>query len=111
MSKKKAMCKCNKPPFYYFDFDIVELGISSNYEEVTIHTCKKCGQKWIKLFIEEEHYRKSGRWWRAPVNAKELKTISVESSKKFIESLDWCFVGGSYYDGKIRKEKRPIKID
>ena len=110
-AQKMKTCKCETPPFYYADFHSAELGVGSHYADVTIQTCKKCGKKWLKFLIEEEHYTKSGRWWRAPVEPEKLSSITAENAKQFIESLDWCFVGGSYYDGKIQIEKRPIKIE
>ena len=63
------------------------------------------------FLIEEEHYTKSGRWWRAPVEPEKLSSITADNAKQFIESLDWCFIGGSYYDGKIQIAKKPIEIE
>lgn len=104
------MCNCNKPPFYYLDYNSIYLGTDDNYADITIDTCKNCGKKWLKYLIEEEHYTKSGRWWRAPIDSSIVNILTAENSKELIESLDWCFVGGSYYDGNIHKEERPIKV-
>ena len=104
------MCKCEEPPFFYFDYHTVDLGVGANYASVNIDTCKKCGKKWLKVLIEEEHYSRSGRWWRAPVEPERVSSITPETATQFIESLEWCFVGGSYYDGKIQKVNGPIEI-
>ena len=89
----------------------MDLGVDFNYGEVSINTCKKCKTKWLKYLIEEEHYTKSGRWWRVPIDISIANSLTAENAKELLESLDWSFIGGSYYDGKIRKIEKPIKIE
>ncbi len=105
-------CKCNEPPFSHFDYEIVKIGIDENYAyaEVSIKTCKKCGTKWVNYLIEQEQYTKAGRWWRAPVDVEHANGLTALNAKEYLESLEWCFTGGSFYDGLIHKKSKPITI-
>ena len=102
-------CKCMKPPFFYLDFDSIDIG-EDGLGEITIDSCKRCGIKWIKYLIEEPQLTKSGRWWRALIGKNEENKISVNTSKSYIENQGWCFIGGSYFDGEVHKKERPICI-
>jgi hypothetical protein len=105
-----TICSCDKPPFQYLEYDTESLGYDSDFGEVSVDTCKKCNKQWLKYLIEEEHYSKSGRWWRIPIKNINNKKLTVKDAKSFIESAEWCFIGGSYYEGKISKITAPIKI-
>lgn len=88
--------KCKNPPFYFEDYEIEELGVDENfkYAEVTVDTCKKCGAKWLEYLIEEEHYTKSGRWWRTPIEGNYFNNLTALNAKEYLELSEWCFVGG-----------------
>lgn len=106
-------CKCNKPPFYFEDYKTKDLGEDSHFAVVTIDTCKKCGTKWVNYLIEEEFRTKAGRWWRAPLDATYMNKLKAANAKDYLESLEWCFVGGPFYNGKIYRHEEhegPIKI-
>ncbi len=103
-------CKCHEPPFSYLDFDTINLGEDQNGAEVTIDACKQCGKKWLKYLIEQPHYSYSGRWWRAPITGVADTGITSEIAKDYLESLEWCFVGGSFHQAGIHKIKRPIRV-
>ena len=102
-------CKCQKPPFYYLDYEIVTLG-ENDQGEASVETCKSCGTVWLKFLIEEPHYSKSGRWWRAKVDPEEVSSLTIENVKFFIERQDECFAGGSYYKKGIHKKNKPIWV-
>lgn len=65
---------------------------------------------WINYLVQEPQYTKSGRWWRAPIKEEKTSLISADTSKQYIENQEWCFIGGSYYEGKIYLCKKPICI-
>jgi hypothetical protein len=100
-------CKCEKPPFSYLDFTTTDLGCDYNGAEVSIDQCKICGTKWLKYLIEEPHYSNSGRWWRAILNES---SVNAEMAKDYIQSREWCFLGGSFYNTTGKKIDAPIKI-
>lgn len=103
-------CTCQNPPFYYLDFDEIDLGWDPRYGEVSIQTCKKCGTKWVKYLIEEEHHSKSGRWWRAQISNEDNLALTAGNAKEYVERQEWCFVGGSFYEVGIHKIMKPIKV-
>lgn len=100
-------CNCEKPPFHYLDFNRSDIGEDSSGAEISVDTCKKCGAIWLVYLIEEPHYSNSGRWWRTKLITPE---ITPELSKDYIESQDWCFVGGSFHNSTGIKKNAPIKI-
>ena len=100
-------CKCEKPPFHYLNFERNELGYDVSGGEVAEEICNECGTKWLVYLLEEPHYTKSGRWWRIKVTNEEY---TKETVKEIIESKEWCFVGGSFYDSQGKKVNAPIKI-
>ena len=100
-------CSCENPPFSYLNFDRSDLGADPSGAEVSVDTCKKCGVSWLVYLIEEPHYSNSGRWWRAKL---ATSAITLESSKGYIESQDWCFIGGSFHGSMGKKQSAPIKI-
>jgi len=88
------VCYCESPSFDYRDYEITDLGMDSNYADISISICKKCGSRWLKYLIEEEYYSKSGRWWRVKL---DLPKIDTEAAKEYIENQTSCFIGGSYF--------------
>jgi hypothetical protein len=103
-------CQCHQPPFHYESFNTLSLGEDSLGAEITIDTCKKCGQSWLKLLIEQPHHSKSGRWWRVAVSAENCKTLVVANTRAFIEQQSECFVGGSFFESTGHRVNAPIKI-
>jgi hypothetical protein len=103
-------CKCGTPPFYYADFSTTEVGEDASGAEISLETCKSCGQMWIKYLIEEPHLSRSGRWWRVQVSPEQRHKISPAHVKEFIEEQPWCFVGGSFFESTGKKVIAPIHV-
>jgi hypothetical protein len=78
-------CQCNKPPFHYESFNTSSLGEDALGAEITIDSCKTCGQLWLKLLIDEPHYSKSGRWWRVVLSAENAETLAARDVRQYIE--------------------------
>lgn len=104
------MCTCFDLPFCYLDFDTLDLAPDGSLAEAQIDTCKKCGTRWVKYMIEQPYFSKSGRWWRAPISKTDSSALTANNAKAYIEQQEWCFVGGSFYDGKIKIKTRPIVV-
>ncbi|MBU2983979.1 hypothetical protein KO528_01330 [Saccharophagus degradans] len=100
-------CACEKPPFNYLDYKTTNLGEDNNGAEVSIDHCKKCGSNWVKYLIEEPHYSNSGRWWRA---ISSEPALSADIAKEYIQSREWCFIGGSFHNSTGKKVYAPITI-
>lgn len=107
-------CVCMKPPFDFKDFDIRNIGTdgtSGRYGEVNIHKCKKCGNHWLHYFVEYEAFAKSGRWFKGVISENEIESITPKNSITFLESLEWYFYGGSYFDSTGKIGKGEIQVD
>jgi hypothetical protein len=93
-------CKCMTPPFHYLDYETESIGVdetNGRFGEVTIETCRSCGSKWLRYFVEFESFSESGRWYRGLVSPEVIATITPETALEAINSLPWHFYGGSYF--------------
>lgn len=103
-------CECQNPQSKNSQFERNFLGIDEQkgrFGEVSIDTCKACQSKWIYYFVEYEAFSKSGRWFRALINSKDIDKITPLNAVDFFDENSFCIAGGSYYDsiGFILKEK------
>ena len=103
-------CRCQQPPFRYLDFAREQIGMDAFNADVSIDTCKACGSLWLVYLIEEEHYTKSGRWWRVPISAAERKALAADNARAIIERSQWCFVGGSFHKSTGYRKDGPIVV-
>lgn len=78
-----------------------ELGMDQNYAEVSTWRCACCGQSWLKYFYELEAFTASGRWYLGAITAELAEQLIALDAKATLESLDWYFCGGSYFNGRI----------
>ena len=82
--------------------------MDSHLADVSILACRVCGQIWLRYHYELEAFSNSGRWFLGPITTKQSTSLSVESAKTILESLDWYLVGGSYFDGHSGRSSGPI---
>jgi hypothetical protein len=90
-----------KPPFWYQNFHSIDLGEDETNpycEKVTIETCKTCGKKWLHYLVENPFFSRSGRWYRGLITEQVAQSIRPESAVSLLESLEWYFRGGSFYN-------------
>jgi len=78
------------------------VGMTDDYADITIGKCPKCGQVWLRYLYENEGFTGSGRWYLGAISELQANTIQVNQAKAILETLDWYWVGGSYYGGQIR---------
>ncbi len=104
-------CLCMTPPFNYQNFDTVSLGVDETKGrngEVTVETCKACGSKWLRYFVEYEWYSESGRWYRGLVTPEMLQSLKPEQAPELLSSLPRYFYGGSYFRTLGREGSGPL---
>jgi hypothetical protein len=77
------------------------VGVDSDYGEVSVIRCKRCGRFWLRYFVEYEYLTASGRWFRGVITPEIAATMEPESAKEVLEGLDWYFRGGSAFGGKV----------
>lgn len=107
-------CRCMTPPFYYLDYDSMPIGIDETKGrkgEVTLETCKACGQMWLRYFVEYEFFSESGRWYRGPVTPEMVESLKPEQAPELLASLPWRFSGGSYFRTQGSKSSGPVRLD
>jgi hypothetical protein len=86
-----------------------ELGMDANFGEISMFSCAQCGQMWLKYLYEVEAFTGSGRWYLGAISPAGA-SLTVENAKTTLESLDWYFCGGSYYNGQISKTSGAIVL-
>jgi hypothetical protein len=109
-----SQCRCMTPAVDFGDFDSQAVGIDETrgrHGEVSVETCKECGTRWLRYFVEYEAFSQSGRWYRAIVSADVLATLKPEDSVGVLEQVPWYFYGGSYFRTSGDRGSGPLRID
>jgi len=99
------------PPFSYLDFETETLGVdetNGRNGEVTVETCRACGRKWLRYFVEWEWFSESGRWYRGLVTAEMVERLKPEQAPELLSSLPRYFYGGSYFRTTGREGSGPL---
>lgn len=107
-------CCCLTLPSGGADFDSTVIGVDETrgrFGEVSVETCRRCGSKWIRYFVEYEAFTKSGRWYRGLISEDAARSVTPEAAVALLESLEWRFVGGSYFESTGFKSSRPVSVD
>ncbi len=81
-----------------------ELGMDSNYAEVSLLHCSRCGQQWVRVFYEIEAFSRSGRWYLGAVDGE----VSAEMARAALEGALEYWQGGSYYNSNEALSSGPI---
>ena len=94
-----ALCGCFTKPedFLVTNF---ELGMDGSFAEVSLLTCARCGQRWLRYFYEMEAFTASGRWYLGAITGEQASHLTADNAKAVLEGLGWYIYGGSYYEGK-----------
>jgi hypothetical protein len=101
-----AECRCLAGWTHYSDFDERPVGVDTlegRFGDVSIHTCRRCGQRWLHYHYEHEAFSGSGRWWRGPVTQDQAGAVTAASALQVLGSLPFYYTGGSSRDGRIDK--------
>ncbi len=109
MNKEDCKCQQLENP-HYKNYLSRTVGIDKNHGEVNIQTCIFCDQSWLRYFIEYESFSQSGRWYSGMISERDANKITPENAIAFLEKLDWCFCGGSYFGGKVFKRKGKLNL-
>lgn len=107
-------CECQNPKANYLVFDSEQIGIddkNGRYGEVSIKTCKKCRSKWLHYFVEYESFSRSGRWFRGEIAKDIVSKITAENAEEYLNKMDSCFAGGSYFESNGFKNNGAIRLD
>jgi len=81
---------------------------SERYGEAEIYECVKCGQLWVRYFVEYESFRASGRWAIGKIDRDAAEKIQVDEVTAFLENLPEYIRGGSYFGGTVCKAVGPM---
>lgn len=96
-------CECLSGDFYYAKFEQRDLDMDSDYGEVSIRRCRRCGRYWLNYLMEYEYLTGAGRWFCGVITPEIAASATAESAREILEGLEWYFRGGSAFGGKISK--------
>lgn len=78
------------------------------FGEVYIWECTDCNTLWLRYFLDYHWHRASGRWFRGLITAETAATLKAEEAIDYLNTLDWYFRGGSFFETKGEKWEKPI---
>lgn len=89
-------CQCTtKYPFQ--NATVQDLGLDSDFAEVSVERCKVCGQYWLRYFYENEAFSRSARWYLGAIESSEAESVTIQSARAVLESLGSYFQGGRWF--------------
>ena len=103
-------CPCMTPRFDRQGFERRYLGVdelSGRFGEVTIETCRRCGQRWLHYFYEIEGFPSSGRWYRGTVSEEQVDRATAGNALRVLGTLSWHFAGGSSFGSEGTRIEAP----
>lgn len=106
---QEVSCPCLEGDTYFKNFEKRAIGADSNFGEVSVVTCKRCGRTWLHYHIEYEYLSRSGRWFRGVVAPAVAASIEPAEAVNVLECLEWYFRGGSAFGGEVIKTRGPLK--
>lgn len=107
----ESHCGCMTPPFNYRDFETDHLGTdhaAARCADVSIDSCRRCGQRFLHYHFEFEAFSRSGRWYRGAITPEQAERVTPATALAVLSSLSWYFYGGSYYDTTGRRSEIPL---
>ena len=78
------------------------------YADVELLRCTRCHRLWLRYFVDDEAFSRSDRWAEALIDDATAERITPEAAAAFIDRAPWPIIGGSYYDGTVRRSKGPF---
>lgn len=111
-SQDHDRCRCHRPPFPSTDYEEHPVGedrTEGRFADVTLLTCRGCGQLWLHYAYSIEGITASGRWYRAAISRDEALAIRPEQALAVIQGQPQHYVGGSYYKTSGRLRTKPPK--
>jgi hypothetical protein len=101
-------CQCDSGAARFDTFESTFVGIdptAGRFAEVSLERCKSCRRLWLRYLVEREAFSRSGRWARGLVTETVAAGLSPEDAEPYLRQLPSYIVGGSYFDGKWRRQK------
>jgi hypothetical protein len=77
------------------------LGMDDLFGEVSLLVCSVCGRHWLRYYLEDEAFSRSGRWYLGAITVEQAATMTAATSRASLEALPWYYYGGSYFVGRV----------
>ena len=100
-----ALCPCLTAPGRFLRIDR-DLGMDERFADAAMRVARPGAYEY-----EVEAFTASGRWYLGPVTARQAEELTASQAKTTLESLDWYYYGGSYFDGRIGKASGDILLN
>jgi hypothetical protein len=83
------------------------VGSDSNYGEVTVLRCTRCGRCWLHYFIEYEYLTAAGRWLEGEISPKIARSLKPDDAVQLFDKMEWFHCSGSAFGDKLRRGTPP----
>ena len=104
-------CSCYNPQAHFTVFDEESIGTEAeHYGDVSLLTCKHCQKIWLRFLLEYEFQTMAGRYYRGLIDENIAGQVTPDTAAVILESLDWCFFGGSWFNHAGQRSQGPVKI-
>lgn len=110
----QSPCRCAELPLPAAGYALVRLvGVdetNGGFGEVTMQRCCACARLWLCYQLEYEGIPASGRYFFGRISDADAATITPEAAIPYLERLEKCLCGGSYFGtpGQIRQRPLPV---
>ena len=108
-------CVCMEGPRMFGHYILVRIiGVDETkgrFGDVKLRRCRDCGRHWLHYFVEYEAFTGSGRWYMGLITPEAARDLRPEDAVEYLNSLEWCFYGGSYFGGKTGRWTGPVRVD
>ena len=94
-------CACLDPECSFDAFHETDIGsVLSGWQSfnVSLFDCRHCGSRWMHCAKVEQDDAPIRRWYRGPLSARQLRTVSAENALAILAGLPWYFYGGTEFE-------------
>jgi hypothetical protein len=98
---------CSEPDKVPHELEKRVIGSDSNYGEVTILRCKRCGRCWLHYLIEYEYLTAAGRWLEGEISPQTAASLKADDAVALFDKMEWFHCSGSAFGGKLRRGSPP----
>ena len=96
-------CICQTKEVHHASLKVVKDVGEHRWAEIDIRQCALCGALFLAFFHESEGFSRSGVWYLLPIKEEQIPDITIENARDTFENAEWCWAGGSYFDGDVHR--------
>jgi hypothetical protein len=92
------------------DLQTRAVGSDSNYGEVSVFRCIRCGRCWLHYLVEYEYLTAAGRWLEGEISPQAAASLKADDAVGLFDKMEWFHCSGSAFGSKLRRATPPASI-